>query len=73
MCVCIMNFELASISASWLLIQCHVVYSEKKDIMKLFAEETGVPVKTTDLPQVTDKHNVASSTPRPERGSNSQL
>jgi hypothetical protein len=25
----------------------------------------GVPVKTTDLAQVTDKHNVVSSTPRP--------
>jgi hypothetical protein len=34
------------------------------------------PEKTTDLPQVTDKtlsHNVVSSTPRQERGSNSQL
>ena len=28
----------------------------------------GVPVKTTDLPQVTDKHNVVSSTPRPWTG-----
>ena len=73
MFVCIRYFELASISASWLLIQCHVVYSEKKDIMKLFVEETGVPAKTTDLPQFTDKHNVVSSTPRPERDSNSQL
>ena len=34
------------------------------------------PEKTTDLPQVTDRcypHNVASSTPRHERDSNSQL
>ena len=35
LCVCIRDFELASISASWLLIQCHVVYSAKKDIVKL--------------------------------------
>jgi hypothetical protein len=34
------------------------------------------PVKTSGLPQVTDKllsHNVVSSTPRHERGWNSQL
>jgi hypothetical protein len=34
------------------------------------------PVKTSSLPQVTDKllsHNVVSSTPRHERGWNSQL
>ena len=34
------------------------------------------PEKSTDMSQVTDKtlsHNVASSTPRDERGSNSQL
>ena len=34
----------------------------------LLVEETGVPEKTTDLPQVTDKlyhiYNVVSSTPR---------
>jgi len=33
----------------------------------LLVEETGVPEKTTELPQVTDKllsHNVVSSTPR---------
>ena len=30
------------------------------------------PEKTTDLPQVTDKFNVVSSTPRHERDSNSQ-
>ena len=38
--------------------------------------KTENPEKTTDLPQVTDKtlsHNVVSSTPRQERGSNSQL
>jgi hypothetical protein len=37
----------------------------------LLVEETRVP----DLPQVTDKlsHNVVSSTPRNEQGSNSQL
>ena len=35
LCACIRDFELASISASWLLIQCHVVYSEKKDIVEL--------------------------------------
>jgi hypothetical protein len=40
---------------------------KKKDIMKLFVEETGVPVKTTDLPQFTDKHNVVSSTPHLNR------
>jgi hypothetical protein len=31
------------------------------------------PEKTTDLSQVTDKHNVASSTPCHEWDSNSQL
>jgi len=41
----------------------------------LLVEKTGVPEKTTDLSQVTDtlSHNVVSSTPRHERGSNSQL
>jgi len=42
----------------------------------LLVEETGVPEKTTDLSQVTDKlyhHNVISSTPRHERGSNTHL
>jgi len=42
----------------------------------LLVEETRLPEKITDLLQVTDKtlsHNVVSSTPRPERGSNSQL
>ena len=32
LCVCIRDFELASISVSWLLIQCHVVYAEKEKI-----------------------------------------
>ena len=37
----------------------------------LLVEETGVPEKATDLPQVTDKlsHNVVLSTPHHERGS----
>jgi hypothetical protein len=30
----------------------------------LLVEETGVPGETTDQPQVTDKHNAVSSTPR---------
>ena len=41
----------------------------------LLVEVTGEPEKTIDLPQVTDKFyyiNVVSSTPRHERGSNSQ-
>jgi hypothetical protein len=40
----------------------------------LLVEETGVPEKTTDLPQVTDKlsHNVVSSTLLHELDSNSQ-
>jgi hypothetical protein len=33
----------------------------------LLVEETRVPVKTTNLPQVTDKLHVVSSTPRHER------
>jgi hypothetical protein len=42
----------------------------------LLVEETYEPEKTTDLSQVTDKllsHNVVSSTPCHERGSNSHL
>ena len=42
----------------------------------LLVEETRVPGETTDLSQATDialSHNVVSSTPRYERGSNSQL
>ena len=39
----------------------------------LLVEETGVPRKTTDLPQVTDKfyNKVVLNTPRHERDSNS--
>ena len=33
----------------------------------LLVEETEVQEKTTDLPQVTDKQNVVSSTPRLSR------
>ena len=39
----------------------------------LLVEETGLPVETTDLPQVTDKHlshNVVSSAPHNKRDSN---
>ena len=42
----------------------------------LLVEETGVPVENHQPVQVTDKflsHNVALSTPRHERGSDSQL
>jgi hypothetical protein len=42
----------------------------------LLVEETIVPGETTDLSQATDKlyhHNVVSSTPRHECGSNPQL
>ena len=42
----------------------------------LLVEETRVPGETTDLSQATDialSHNVVSSTPRYERGSNSKL
>jgi hypothetical protein len=35
-------------------------------------DKTGVPETTIDLPQVTLSHNIASSTPRRERDSNSQ-
>ena len=40
----------------------------------LLEEESRVPgEKTTGLSQVTDKHNVVSSTTRHERGSNSTV
>jgi len=42
----------------------------------LLAEKTKCPEITTELSQVTDQllsHNVVSSTPRHERGLNSQL
>ena len=40
----------------------------------LLEKESGVPgEKTTGLSQVTDKHNVVSSTSRHERGSNSTV
>jgi hypothetical protein len=42
---------------------------------KVYHDIAEIPEKTTDLSQVTDKlsHNVVSSTPRHERGSNLQL
>ena len=39
----------------------------------LLVEETGLPRKSTDLPQVTLSHSVVSSTPRNKPDPNSQF
>jgi hypothetical protein len=68
---CIKEYRLWCLtSLSTILLQLRYVMT-----VSFIGGENGVPEKTTDLSQVTDKtlpHNIVSSTPRHDQNSNSQ-